>query len=64
MWTTETTLKLIEDLHSNVCLWDMECIDYKNKNNRRETLDHLAKKFEVPIETGIATYEAMLNWLI
>ena len=61
MWTTETILKLIEDLHSNVCLWNIECIDYKNKNKRRDTLDHLAKKFEVHMEAAIAACEAMLT---
>jgi hypothetical protein len=34
MWSKERVFTLTEDLHSNACLWDVHCADYKNRNKK------------------------------
>jgi hypothetical protein len=47
MWTSENTLKLIEDLHSLPCLWDVQSAEYKNRNKKVDACDTLATKYGV-----------------
>jgi hypothetical protein len=49
MWTSETTLKLIEDLHSLPCLWDVQSAEYKNRNKKVDAYDTLASKYCVSV---------------
>lgn len=49
MWTTEVTLKLIEDLQINNCLWDITHIQYRNRDKRGQALKSLSEKFDVSI---------------
>jgi hypothetical protein len=39
MWTRENTLRLIEDLHSLPCLWDVQTAEYKNSNKKSDAHD-------------------------
>lgn len=47
MWTTETTLSLIEMLHATPSLWDMTCSDYKNQGKKKDDVQRLANKYDV-----------------
>lgn len=47
MWTTELTLKLIEDLQINDCLWDVTSVNYRNRDKRAKTICELAQKYDV-----------------
>lgn len=49
MWTSENTLKLIEDLHSLPCLWDVQSAEYKNRNKKIDAYDTLASKYSVSV---------------
>ncbi|XP_076397834.1 uncharacterized protein LOC100881882 [Megachile rotundata] len=44
MWTVEKTLKLIEDLRREPCLWDRKCEEFKNKEKKRDAMNNLAEK--------------------
>ena len=46
MWSTDTTLKLIEDHQRNPCLWDVTAIDYRNRDKRASVLTELAEKYK------------------
>lgn len=37
----------IEDLQCSACLWNVHCADCKNRNQKGDAIDFLAKKFEV-----------------
>jgi hypothetical protein len=47
MWTSKNTSKLIEDLHSLPCLWDVQSAEYKNRNEKVDACDTLATKYGV-----------------
>lgn len=49
MWTTQKTLDLIEELHINICLWDVTSLDYRNRDKRAKALSELSQKFEVSV---------------
>jgi hypothetical protein len=40
-------LKLIEDLHSLPCLWDVQTAEYNNRNKKSDAHDTLAKNYGV-----------------
>lgn len=64
MWTTELTLKLIEDLQINVCLWDVTSVDYRNHEKRAKTICELAQKYDVvssEIEKKIHTLKSQFT---
>jgi hypothetical protein len=43
----ENILKLIEDLHSLSCLWDIQTAEYKNCNKKSDAHNTLAKNYVV-----------------
>lgn len=47
MWTSEQTMKFIDGLRSNPCLWDLTSLDYKNRNKKNDALATLGKEFGV-----------------
>lgn len=47
MWSTEITLKFIEEFQSQACLWDVTATDYKNKNKKKDAVESLSKKYDV-----------------
>lgn len=49
MWTSENTLKLIEDLHSLPCLWDVRSAEYKDRIKKDDAYVTLANKYSVSV---------------
>lgn len=47
MWTTNSTLSLIEDLQMRRCLWDVSSDDYKDRGKKANAVAELAQKYEV-----------------
>jgi hypothetical protein len=45
MWTSENMVKLIEDLRSLPCLWDVQSAEYKTRNKKVHACDTLATKY-------------------
>jgi hypothetical protein len=43
IWSKERIITFIEDLQSNVCLWDGHSAHYKTRNRKGEAIDFLAK---------------------
>ena len=64
MWTSENTLKLIEDLHSLPCLWDVQSTKYKNRNKKVYACDTLATKYgirAIEVEKKIQTLKTQFR---
>ena len=40
VWANDRVVIFIEDLQSGVCLWDVHCADYLNRNKGDETFLH------------------------
>lgn len=59
MWSTDTALKLIEDLQRNPCLWDVTAIDYRNRDKWASVLTELAEKYK----SSVAEVEKKLHTL-
>ncbi|XP_075214087.1 uncharacterized protein LOC142320273 [Lycorma delicatula] len=48
MWDVKKTMSLIEDFHRTPCLWDMQCVDYKNRTKKFDAYELLSKEYGVP----------------
>lgn len=47
MWTTDSTIQLIEDLQMRRCLWDVSASEYKDREKKAEAVAELAQKYNV-----------------
>lgn len=39
----------MEDLHSTPCLWEVRCVDYKNRNKKVDAYEMHANKYKISV---------------
>jgi hypothetical protein len=64
MWLKARVLTSSDALQSSASLWDVHCADYKNRNKKGDTIDFLAKKYEISnieVEKKIANLESQFR---